>query len=56
MFLLLAIFADSICSQTDPGTANLTHQWTFDNGTAADNVGTLNGVLSGGATIVNKAL
>ena len=56
MFLLLAIFAGSICSQTDPGTANLTHQWTFDNGTAADNVGTLNGVLSGGATIVNKAL
>jgi|GEM_PF-656056 len=45
-------------AQTDPGTANLTHQWTFDDGTANDAVTTnpVNGVLTGGATIVNKAL
>lgn len=40
----------------NPGTANLTHQWTFDDGTANDQVGTAHGVLKGGATIENKAL
>lgn len=45
-------------AQTDPGTTNLTHQWTFDDGTAKDAVTTspVNGILVGGATIVNKAL
>jgi hypothetical protein len=45
-------------AQSDPGTANLKHQWTFDDGTAKDAVSTnpVNGTLVGGATIVNKAL
>ena len=43
-------------AQTDPGTANLTHQWTFDDGTADDNVGTVNGTLMGSANISDGAL
>ena len=41
---------------TNPGTANLKHQWTFDGGNANDVVGTVNGTLNGGAVITNKAL
>ncbi|WP_243348352.1 hypothetical protein [Parabacteroides sp. FAFU027] len=37
-------------AQTNPGTANLKHQWTFDDGTANDNVGGMNGTLMSGAT------
>jgi len=40
----------------DPGTANLTHQWTFDDGTANDSVGGLNGTLVGGAAVVDGSL
>ena len=43
-------------AQTDPGTANLKHQYTFDDGTANDVVGTANGTLMGGATVANKGL
>jgi len=40
----------------NPGTINLTHQWTFDDGTANDVVGTANGTLKGGATIADGVL
>jgi hypothetical protein len=40
----------------NPGTANLTHQWTFDDGTANDGIGNANGTLRGGANVENKAL
>lgn len=40
----------------NPDTANLTHQWTFDDGTANDVIGTAHGTLCGGAIIENKAL
>ncbi|HEY6914916.1 MAG TPA: sialate O-acetylesterase [Paludibacter sp.] len=40
----------------NPGSTNLTHQWTFDDGTAKDVVGTANGTLKGGATIANGVL
>jgi hypothetical protein len=40
----------------DPGTANLTHQYTFDDGTANDSVGTAHGTLIGGAAIVDGSL
>lgn len=43
-------------AQTDPGTTNLKHQWTFDDGTAKDVVGTADGTLQGAATLANKAL
>jgi hypothetical protein len=42
-------------AQTDPGTANLKHQWTFDEG-VKDHVGNLEGILVGNAKISNKAL
>lgn len=41
---------------TDPGIANLKHQWTFDDGSATDIVGGVNGVLNGAATVSAKAL
>jgi surface antigen len=41
---------------SDPGTDNLTHLWTFDDGTATDSVGGLDGALVGGAAIVDGAL
>lgn len=45
-------------AQTNPGTENLMHQWTFDDGTANDNVAqnSVHGQLHGGASISDKAL
>ncbi len=54
--LFLAGISVKSFAQTDPGTTNLTHQWTFDDGTAKDVVGTANGTLMGAATCSNKAL
>ena len=45
-----------IFAQVDPGTANLTHSWTFDDGTARDTVSGADGVLMGNAKILNGAL
>ena len=41
---------------TDPGTGNLTHQYTFDDGTANDSVGQVNGALIGDAIVADGAL
>jgi hypothetical protein len=41
---------------TDPGTDNLVHQYTFDDGTPNDSVGQANGTLVGNAAIVDGAL
>lgn len=58
--LVCLIMMSGICvksmAQTDPGTANLKHQWKFEDGTANDNVGTLNGTLNGTATVANGDL
>ncbi len=56
--LVLLAGSASLSGQTDPGTANLKHQWSFDDGTAKDAVtaGAVNGALAGGASIQNKAL
>ena len=54
--LIVLSMSVRIFAQTDPGTANLTHQWTFDDGTAKDVVGTADGTLVGAATISSKAL
>jgi len=45
-------------AQSNPGTENLVHQWTFDDGTVNDIVGDkpVHGVLHEGATVSNKAL
>lgn len=43
-------------AQIAPDEASLKHQWTFDDGTANDVVGDLNGTLMDGAKITNNAL
>jgi len=43
-------------AQIAPSPNNLIHQWTFDDGTANDSKGTLNGTLKDNATITDKAL
>jgi hypothetical protein len=48
--------ASQTIGQTDPGTDNLTHQWTFDDGTADDQVGTVNGTLVDGASVADGVL
>jgi len=40
----------------NPGTSDLTHMWTFDDGTSNDQIGSAHGILRGGATIGNGAL
>jgi len=62
IYLLMCLVVSSgMCMKmnavaVDPGTANLTHQWTFDDGTPKDVVGTLDGTLTGGATVAGRAL
>ena len=59
LFLCLAfVFGISVVAsgQTAPDLTTLKHQWTFDDGTANDGVGGLNGTLMEGATISSNAL
>ncbi|MFC1569328.1 T9SS type A sorting domain-containing protein [bacterium] len=53
LFLILTV---SLFGQVDPGTQNLKHSWTFEDGTANDYVGGVNGFLMGGAVIEDGAL
>ena len=55
LIMMLGISVKTMAAN-DPGTANLKHQWKFDDGTANDNVGTLNGTLNGTATVANGDL
>ncbi|MDP4270338.1 MAG: LamG domain-containing protein, partial [Bacteroidota bacterium] len=55
LLMILGISVRTV-AQTNPGTVNLKHQWTFDDGTANDNVGGVNGTLMSGATVSNNAL
>ena len=56
-FILTVTLVGILKSQgVDPGTSNLTHSWTFDDGTANDYVGHANGTLVGGATVSGGAL
>ncbi|MBN2029635.1 T9SS type A sorting domain-containing protein [bacterium] len=52
----ILILTISLFAQVDPGTQNLTHSWTFEDGTANDYVGGVNGYLMGGAVIEDGAL
>ena len=56
VLLLVLIMTADINAQVDPGTASLTHSWTFDDGTANDYVGHLTGKLVGGASISGGSL
>jgi len=59
-YFLLCLASLSISAltlaQTDPGAANLKHEWTFVDGTANDKVGTVHGTLMDGATISDGVL
>ena len=56
-FILMITLVGNLMSQgVDPGTKNLTHSWTFDDGTANDYVGHANGTLKGNATISGGSL
>jgi hypothetical protein len=55
--LIMLIWNASIIAQgVDPGTQNLRHSWTFNDGTANDYVGGANGTLMGGANVVEGTL
>jgi hypothetical protein len=54
-FAMLTIIAN-LNAQVDPGTENLTHSWTFNDGTANDQIGSADGILSGAAGILNGSL
>jgi endo-1,4-beta-xylanase len=56
LYLVMSIACSTAVAQVDPGTDNLTHSWTFDDGTAIDTVGNLEGVLMGDAEILNGSL
>lgn len=45
-----------LSAQVNPGLTNLKHQWTFDDGTAKDYIGNVEGTLQGAASIKSKAL
>jgi len=49
--LVFPVITGVLNAQTDPGTDNLTHIWTFEDGTTNDGVGAAHGVLMQGATV-----
>lgn len=54
-FLIMLMFIGvTVFSQTDPGTANLKHRWTFDNGSLTDEVGGVVGTIVGTGSLVNN--
>ncbi len=55
-FVLTFAAIINVIAQVNPGTKNLTHSWTFANGKTTDIVGGADGILEGGAQIVNGAL
>ena len=55
-FVSVLVIIASLYAQVDPGTENLTHSWTFDDGTANDYIGGANGTLRGSAEIVDGSL
>ena len=56
LMLSILMCTVGLFGQVDPGTQNLRHSWTFEDGTANDNVGSVNGYLMGGAVIEDGAL
>ena len=57
LLLSFVLMAGSIAAQgVDPGTENLRHSWTFNDGTANDYIGGANGTLVGGATVTEGVL
>lgn len=52
--LLLLGFCSFVIAQTNPGTANLKHRWTFDNGSNVDEVGGVAGEIVGNGVLANN--
>lgn len=55
-FILILGLTLNINAQVDPGTDNITHSWTFNDGTAHDKVTGIDGVLMGAAQISEGSL
>lgn len=52
LFIQTVVMTIGLVAQgVDPGTANLKHSWTFEDGTANDYVGGADGTLVGGASV-----
>jgi hypothetical protein len=60
LFIMLSIFVMTagLTAQTDPGTDNLDHHWSFDDGSTTDTgtVGGVDGVLMGNCAVVDGSL
>ncbi len=54
--MALIVGVCSLTAQVDPGTENLTHWWSFDDGTANDQVGAAHGTVVGDAEISGGSL
>ena len=58
-FLLCLLFMYGISvqlfAQTDPGTSNLKHRWTFDDGSLVDDVAGVAGKIIGNGAVTNNA-
>jgi hypothetical protein len=51
---LMLIFVATINAQTDPGRANLTHMWNFEDGTANDQIGQAHGNFHGDYVFIDN--
>jgi len=51
---LMLILVATINAQTNPGKGNLTHMWTFEDGTANDQVGTAHGNFHGDYVFIDN--
>ena len=51
---ILLLLVGSLVAQVDPGSANLIHLWTFEDGTANDQIGAAHGVLVGDNVIIDN--
>ena len=56
LILATAMIGGLSAQGVDPGTSNLKHSWTFEDGTPNDYVGNVNGTLVGGATVSEGSL
>ncbi len=53
-FLMLMVIGMQVFAQTDPGTANLKHRWTFDNASLTDEIGGIIGTIEGTGSLSNN--
>ncbi len=56
LMLVILTWVNNVTAQVDPGTENLTHWWSFEDGTANDQVGEAHGTVVGDAIIADGAL